>query len=73
MGCKHCENGKINDYGDEWFAEFECTRYGSIYRDRPRITKRNNRYFLHVGSDFAMIPIKACPICGRALEKGGTE
>ena len=68
MGCKHCTDGKINEYGDEWFAHFECKTCGALYRERPRITKRNNRYFLHVDDGLSMIPIKACPICGRSLE-----
>lgn len=67
--CKHCTNGKINEYGDEWFAEFTCTLYGAIYQERPKITKRNNRYFLRISDRFSMIPIKACPICGRSLEE----
>ena len=67
MDCKHCKNGKINEYGDEWFAHFECKTFGGLYRELPRITKRNNRYFLHVGNSLSMIPIKACPICGRSL------
>lgn len=70
MSCKYCANGKINEYGDEWFARFECTTYGALYREKPRITKRNNRYFLHVDTSLSMIPIKACPICGRSLVEG---
>lgn len=68
MNCKHCTNGRINDYGDEWFAQFECTGYGAVYQTKPKITKRNNRYFLYVGDSLSMIPIKACPICGRSFE-----
>ena len=67
--CKHCEQGEENEYGDIWFLPFNVRPLGTVWHDRPRITKRNGRYFMTV-DNFAMFEIKACPICGRKLTKG---
>ena len=64
--CKHCQNGKENEYGDIWYVDFPCYLLGAIYHRHPRIYKRNNRYWLDVDR-FSAIEIKACPICGRSL------
>ena len=62
--CMRCENGKINNFGEEWFSEFPCERKGSASHDKPRIFKTNNMYFMIV-ENFTSVKIKSCPICGR--------
>lgn len=51
--------------GREWSAD--AVPQSEV--DILKITKRNNRYFLYVNDNsLSMIPIKACPICGRSFE-----
>ncbi|OQB15744.1 MAG: hypothetical protein BWY15_00457 [Firmicutes bacterium ADurb.Bin193] len=65
--CKHCENGDINGYGEEFFEHIECEKNSSVYRKRPRIFKTNGMYFLEI-EDFTPTKIVSCPMCGRGLE-----
>ncbi len=65
--CKHCENGRVNRFGEELFCDFNCELRGSIAHDRPQIFKTNGMYFLKV-ENFGAIKVIACPICGRAFE-----
>ena len=65
--CKYCENGKINQFGEEWYSELPFETKGNISHNRPTIFKTNGKYFLVV-ENFYAIEIKACPMCGANFE-----
>ena len=68
INCRYCTDGKINNYGEEWFVSLPCENPSSIARTAPVIFKTNGLYFMKF-EGFRPIKIKGCPVCGRGLEE----